>query len=101
MGGRYPAGTRFAEDGYYPENVDHEDRNKRNNRIGNPLPSTHVLNCDNRGAPSNNTSGTRGVYRKGAKWAAYKQVGAKPRVWLGTFSTYEEARQARLAADQK
>lgn len=127
MGNRFPAGTRFAEGttakttyraamvdgeklhehrlifawhhGYYPENVDHDDRNKKNNRIGNLKDSDHLRNCDNRGAPANSRTGIRGVYPKSGKYAAYKQVNGGPRSWLGTFNTIEAAARARATAD--
>jgi hypothetical protein len=50
------------------ELVDHRDRNKRNNRRDNLRIVTASLNGMNRGIPSNNSSGHKGICRKGKGW---------------------------------
>jgi len=75
--------------------IDHINGDKRDNRITNLRYATHKENLRNRGAPTNNTSGYKGVsYRKDTdKYAAYIGHG-KERICLGCFLT---AREASLA----
>jgi hypothetical protein len=75
--------------------IDHIDLNRANNAIGNLREATHSTNKANRLAPSNNTSGIKGVGFSKAqrKWQAsicrqYKQT------HLGFFETKEEAAEA-------
>jgi hypothetical protein len=51
----------------------------------------------NRGHRVDNSSGFRGVYRKGEKWQAQIKV-SKRTVHLGSFQSPEEAHAAYLAA---
>lgn len=72
----------------------------RANSIANLRPATASQNAANRGAHSNNTSGFKGVYfAKGAAkpWAA-RICCRGERVWLGTFTTKEEAHEVFGAA---
>lgn len=48
--------------GYLPEQIDHIDGNKSNNRIENLRAATNGQNMMNRGAFRNNTSGCKGVF---------------------------------------
>lgn len=80
--------------GEVPEDmeIDHKDEDKLNNRISNLRLATKKQNSCNRGAPSNNTSGLKGVaFHKAAnKWEAYvNHLGVK--YYLGLFETPEEA----------
>lgn len=50
--------------------------------------------------PKNNTSGVKGVAKKGNGWQAYINYGKKRR-YLGTFATIEEAALVRREAEEK
>jgi hypothetical protein len=86
----------------YPMEVDHEDRNSLNNNVENLRLGSRVLQGQNRGMHSNNTSGVKGVYwHKGAsKWMARINVEDK-RKYLGLYTTVKEAAEARNAAIKK
>jgi hypothetical protein len=83
------------------EEIDHEDTDCTNNRIGNLRLAEHSGNITNRGIQSNNTSGIKGVvYEKNSKkWKAYVSINKKLK-HLGTFATKELAAEFRqLAAE--
>ena len=74
--------------------VDHVDRNRKNNGFKNLRYVTKFENCHNitcKGYSFNKESG---------KWVARITVGHKP-TYLGRFDTPEEARAAYVAAKQK
>jgi hypothetical protein len=54
-------------------------------------------NGANRGKPANNTSGSKGVWRRGNRWTARITVNGQ-RLNLGTFATKEEAEAAYSTA---
>lgn len=80
--------------------IDHEDFNKSNNRIGNLRLATRKQNNENRPTPKNNTSGERGVsYQKTDKlWTAYIYHNKK-RIHLGSFNNISLAVEARSNAE--
>jgi hypothetical protein len=85
--------------------LDHEDRNKLNNRKSNLRICTQGQNTQNlskqktyKGRPTK--SSFRGVSINGSRWMAYIRVDGKQR-HLGYFSSEEEAAQAALSARQK
>jgi len=87
--------------GVWPKDeIDHEDGDGCNNRIGNLRDVTHVANTRNCRKSTNNRSGVNGVHwHTGAqKWAAGIKVNGKT-THLGTYTTIEEAAAARKAAD--
>jgi len=87
----------------YPHEVDHKNRDSRDNRIENlRLAKDPGLQNQNRGMLSNNTSGVKGVgWHKGvSKWHAYIKVEDKQK-HLGYFATLKEAAAARNAAIKK
>jgi len=86
----------------YPMEVDHEDRNSLNNNVDNLRLGSSVLQKQNRGMQSNNTSGVKGVswYKRASKWVAYIEVDNK-RKHLGLFMTIKEAAEARNAGVRK
>ncbi len=47
--------------GWLPKALDHKDRDKSNNRIGNLRPASQEINCHNRSVSKNTVSGVRGV----------------------------------------
>jgi hypothetical protein len=72
------------------ECVDHIDRNVSNNSISNLRLATKQQNNVNTTLRKDNTTGFKGVTRKGSKFAAQLTVG-KSTLWLGVFKTPEEA----------
>jgi hypothetical protein len=82
-----------------PQEVDHKDRDRRNNRIDNLRGATRQQNSGNIGMFKHNTSGFKGVvYIKGKnKWDARIKINGK-QVYLGRRSTPEEASQLYEAA---
>lgn len=89
----------FWVHGEWPSlDVDHIDGNTSNNRLSNLRLATKSQNLANRGAPSVNTSGFKGVAaRLGGGWRARIRVDGK-NIELGTFYTPEEAHAAYIAA---
>jgi len=86
MTGRWPVGD-----------VDHEDRDRRNNRWANLREATKSQNQANAGNWAHNTSGFRGVSRtESGRWRARIMVG-KREISLGRFDTAQEAATAREA----
>lgn len=90
------------EFGRFPDNIDHINGNKSDNRIENLREVSHADNMRNRKKPVNNKSGTIGVfYRKDTnKWRAVIVIdGVK--VSLGSFSKLEDAIEVRKEAEIK
>lgn len=86
--------------GSWPEgDVDHDDRDRSNNRWKNLLPATRAENCCNKSLPSHNTSGFIGVSWSEAmlKWESRITKNNKANV-LGYFDTPQLASAAYLAA---
>jgi hypothetical protein len=83
--------------------IDHIDRNVLNNRIENLRACTHRQNTLNNGG-WRKRSLHRGVYQSGeasrGRWIAMIKIDGKNRS-LGTFSTIEEAAEARRAGERK
>ena len=75
--------------------VDHENRNKRDNRRSNLRPLPHFLNNHNQGVYRSNTSGQRGVVwdKSKGKWMARLTLNGKTH-HLGRFADLEDARAA-------
>ena len=73
--------------------VDHINGNGLDNRRSNLRPASRSQNGANRGAPSNNTSGFKGVTRFRLKWMAKIQVHGRT-IHLGLFATPQEAARA-------
>lgn len=80
------------EYGVMPNLLDHDDRDRDNNRIKNLVETTHSKNCRNRKLPSNNSSGKVGVHywEQGGLWRA--TIGPKV---IGLYTTKEQAIIAR------
>lgn len=79
--------------GHFPPNaLDHINVLKDDNRISNLRLATNSENQMNRGKPSNNTSGFKGVswHKRRKKWDAYGQLNGKNK-HLGAFDTAEAA----------
>lgn len=88
--------------GYFPENqLDHIDRNKRNNKISNLREVSHQCNNRNCGNPKHNTSSVRGIYwsKSNNKWYTQIKINYKI-IYLGYHESFPEAVCHRLAAEQ-
>lgn len=87
--------------GAWPETgIDHINGNKTDNRWDNLRLATKSQNGMNRPAPSNNTSGYKGVSRNKKRWAASIHENGLKR-HLGTFDTPKEAHAAYCCAALK
>lgn len=85
-----------------PEQVDHINGDRTDNRIANLRSATHSENCRNTGLSARNRSGRIGVHfdRSRQKWAVNTKVNGKP-VRRGRFATFEEACAARAAIERE
>ncbi len=84
------------------DQVDHEDGDRKNNRIHNLRNVSGQQNQMNMKRPSNNTSGHIGVAWDASKkkWMAYIKVDTK-RIHLGRFDDIQDAVNARKQAEQQ
>lgn len=82
--------------GYLPEQIDHADKNPKNNQIENLRPATNGQNCMNRGMMRNNTSGAKGVFwdKEFGKWRVAVRINKK----LKSFGRYIDKELAELVA---
>lgn len=85
-----------------PEQIDHKDRDKLNNRVNNLRISNSSLNAYNTDPRRGNTSGVKGVYfcSNTRKWKSWIWVKGKM-MHLGCFSNREEAVKVRKEAETK
>lgn len=81
---------------YWPDEVDHENGIKDDNRLDNLRDVSHSGNCRNRGFASNNPSGRVGVYKQRYGWKVL--IG---REYIGSFDNFEDAVQCREQAEQE
>ena len=86
----------------WPDEVDHINGNRGDNRLPNLRPVTRSENMKNSAMRSDNTSGTMGVYWDSArgKWSAEIYSDGK-KAYLGRFSCKSEAIKKRLEAEKK
>jgi hypothetical protein len=82
--------------GEWPKEIDHINRNKRDNRIANLRAVTRKENQLNRGLNKNNTSGVKGVMAAQGKWMA-----SYCKRYLGIFDTKDAAIMAREEAEKR
>ena len=88
--------------GNIPEQIDHKDGIRHNNKWLNLKPANFDINAKNKALYKSSTSGITGVrYRKKDKiWVA--NIGLnKKRMHLGSFKNKQDAINARLAANKK
>ena len=76
--------------GELPEQIDHINEIKTDNRLCNLRVVTNKQNHENRGAQKNNTSGFKGVTKRGNKFIAQIMHNQKQH-YLGIFESAEEA----------
>ena len=78
--------------GYIPDEIDHCNRDKTDNRIENLRPATSSQNKGNIGLLRNNQSGYRGVSQnsRSGKWHAQIKICGR-QTYLGRYATPEQA----------
>lgn len=82
--------------------TDHMNGDKLDNRRNNLRTVNHHQNGLNRGVPSNNTSGVKGVYwhRRDRKWRAQIRINSKKK-YIGSYRDKQDAALAVEAAIRK
>jgi hypothetical protein len=82
--------------------VDHISRDQTNDKIDNLRLVNDIQSAANRNTPLTNTSGYRGVrLRSSGKWQARIRTNRGQYKGLGTFDSFDEAKDARIAAESK
>ena len=80
--------------------VDHIDGDGLDCRISNLRACTNQQNCSNQRISKNNTTGFKGVVRRGERFEASIRAGGK-RIYLGVYDTPEEAFGMYCRASEK
>ena len=88
--------------GYLPEEVDHIDNNRANNKIENLRAATALTNAQNATIRKDNTSGVKGVHwnKNRNNWRVRVQVNNK-RIVIGDFKDLELAELVAIEARNK
>jgi hypothetical protein len=84
----------------YPDQIDHIDRNRKNNRIENLRAANNTLNQHNTSMRKDNSTGVTGVHYKNERYQARIQSNGV-RIQLGTFDTLDEAANAYRIGKEK
>lgn len=84
----------------WPEQIDHIDRNRKNNVIENLRASNNSLNQHNASKRKDNTTGQAGVHCRDERYVARLSFNKK-RHQIGTYKTLEEASSAYLKFKEK
>jgi hypothetical protein len=84
--------------GEWPDQVDHINGDKTDNRIINLRKVSHAMNQRNQGRYRNNTTGATGVLLRENRWLAQIKVSGKMK-HLGSFDSFEQAATARKEAE--
>lgn len=77
----------------FDSEIDHENRDKLDNRRSNLRPATRAQNNRNRGKNKGCVSQYKGVYPNRGKWASSIMIEGK-RIWIGRFDNEIEAAKA-------
>lgn len=86
--------------GEWPDEVDHINGDRTDNRLSNLRAVSHQRNMRNRKRATNNTSGVTGVYWSARERAWVAQIGVNGRMRsLGRFANKNDAAAARKSAD--
>ena len=88
--------------GYFPENgLDHKNRDKSDNRLGNLRESSNACNIRNCPTYKNNKAGVKGLWFNKARktWDVRICLSGK-NYYLGKLKDFDEAVLLRLAAEQ-
>jgi hypothetical protein len=93
----------LIEHGRWPvSEIDHIDGDTTNNRHTNLREATPVTNRRNQKRHSRNTTGHTGIHKRKNNGRYEASIGDKGKlVYIGSFTTYEEAVAARLEAERK
>lgn len=84
----------FYMTGEWPEDeIDHEDGITDNNKWNNLRKAAHIQNAKNRKLNINNTTGFKGVHKRGNKYRSKINFNGI-QISLGTFDTMEDAKSA-------
>jgi hypothetical protein len=88
--------------GEWPDNIDHINHDRADNRLCNLRSVSLTENCRNLALRAKNTSGVNGVFfnKRHNKWHATIQM-KKRMVHLGLFDNLDDAAKARQNADIK
>lgn len=88
--------------GYIPDQIDHDNRIRTDNRWINLIESNYTKNMQNKTAYATNSSGMSGVtYDRDAQIRRVRINANGLRIHLGRFTSYDEAAAARLSAEQQ
>ena len=88
--------------GEWPDQIDHQDRNRSNNKWGNLTNSSDKLNRKNTSLRKRNNTGVAGVTWSEKRKRYIARVTCNyEQIWLGQFKTLEEAIEARSKANVK
>jgi hypothetical protein len=92
----------FIQYGWLPDQIDHINMDRSNNKIANLRAATNTENAANRSLQTNNTTGFKGVsfYKANGKFQAKITSGNKLK-HLGYFEKAEEAARAYEIAARK
>lgn len=80
--------------GYLPEQIDHINNIRCDNRIENLRPSNKLENAKNRPINKNNTSGYKNVYKSGKKWRVMVGINGEYK----NFGSFQDIELAHLVA---
>ena len=85
-----------------PKGIDHRNRKRTNNAIGNLREADKQQNAANAKTPTHNTSGRVGVYwyKSRAKWRAGITIEGRQKS-LGYFDRFEDAVKTRSIAERR
>jgi hypothetical protein len=86
--------------GVWPSRIDHRNLDGWNNRWTNLREASVSQNRANSRLPRTNTTGFKGIRRRGARWIACIYRGRKG-THLGTFDTPEQAHAAYMRAARR
>lgn len=90
----------FMATGEEPEQIDHVNRVRSDNRISNLRASSQALNQRNRNVRRDSVSGVRGVYYVSSTGNYQSTMRVDGKIfYLGTFQTLEAATEARRQAE--
>lgn len=84
--------------GIDPDEIDHINGNKRDNRWENLRDVDRNENAKNIATPLTNTSGNIGIHKRGPSWFVGIRGNGK-QLHVGSYPTLEEAKNARKAAE--